>query len=157
MIRLGPDRAAGPVPCTPAAEGVTVDRRCLACTIPLLLAAVSPGCRGGEEPLQLADLNAAERRYVERFVVLERARAVAMVDAEAGPALLDSLAAAWGDSALAETGRGLSRRPLRMAAVQDLLVRILDAERDSLLQAPEPRRLAAPLPDPPPTPPASAP
>ena len=33
----------------------------------------------------------------------------------------DALAAAWGDSALAETRRGLSRRPLRMAAVQDLL------------------------------------
>jgi hypothetical protein len=129
-----------------------VDRRHLACTIPLLLLVASPGCSGNQESLQLADLNAAERRYVERFVVLERARAVAMVDAETGPALLDSLAAAWGDSALAETRRGLSRRPLRMAAVQDLLVRILDAERDSLLQAPEPRRLTAPLPDPPPAP-----
>jgi hypothetical protein len=124
-----------------------------ACCAMLLLVGSLPACGGGEETLHLKDLTPAERRYVVRFVTLERARAVAMVDNERGQALLDSLAAAWGDSSLAETKHGLSSRPRHAAAVQDLLVRILDAERDSLLQAPVARRLTAPLPDPPTAPP----
>jgi hypothetical protein len=114
------------------------------------LAASVAGCQTRPDSLQWQDLTPAERQYVTRFVVLERARAVAMVDADRGPALLDSLAVAWGDSSLVETHRDLSRQPRRVAAVNDLLVRILDVERDSLVLAPEPRRLNAPLPDPPP-------
>ena len=44
----------------------------------------------------------------------------------------------------------LSSNPLRIAAVHDLLLRILDAERDSLIHSPTAARLSAPLPDPPP-------
>ena len=39
----------------------------------------------------------------ERMVTLERAKAVALADREQGEALLDSLAAAWGDSFVAAT------------------------------------------------------
>ena len=63
----------------------------------LLLAAV--GCEQGDEP-GLADLTPGERLYVERMVVLERAKAVGLADRGQGNALLDSLAAAWGDSSL---------------------------------------------------------
>jgi hypothetical protein len=114
----------------------------------LLCGVLLLGCQGKSTALRLKDLKAAERQYIEHFVILERARAVAMVDAEAGNALLDSLAAAWGDSALEDAGHGLSRQPGRMAAVNELLIRIVDAERDSLLLAPFARRLTAPLPDP---------
>jgi len=130
-----------------------VNKLSRACCAILLLASCLPACHNGEKTLHLKDLTPAERRYVVRFVTLERARAVAMVNSERGQALLDSLAAAWGDSSLAETEHGLSSRPRRAAAVQDLLVRILDAERDSLLHVPEARRLAAPLPEPPAAPP----
>ncbi len=106
------------------------------------------GCHKESESLQLDDLTPGEHLYLERFLTLERARAVALADYEKGPALLDSLAAAWGDSALEETSHGLPTAPNRAAAVHDLLLRILDAERDSLLEAPYPRRLTAPLPDP---------
>jgi hypothetical protein len=130
-----------------------VNKLCRACFAMLLLAGCLPACHSSEKTLQLKDLTPAERRYIVRFVTLERARAVAMVNRERGQALLESLATAWGDSSLAETERGLSSRPRRAAAVQDLLVRILDAERDSLLHAPEARRLTAPLPEPPAAPP----
>ena len=99
-------------------------------------------------PLALDDLDAAEKRFVTRFVVLERARAVALVDATVGPALLDSLAAEWGDSSGVELQRGLPADPRRLAAVHDLLARILTAEQDSLIKAPRPDRLGAPLPHP---------
>lgn len=118
----------------------------------LALAACLWGCQASTETLQLSDLTPAERQYIDRFVTLERARAVALVEAERGAALLDSLAAAWGDSSLAVTRRNLPRLPDRMAALNELLARILNAERDSLLLAPEARRLLAPLPDPPPVP-----
>jgi len=112
------------------------------------------GCQDQPESLQLDDLTDGERLFIERFVTLERAKAVTLVAADAGQALLDSLAAAWGDDARSETGQGLPVAPQRAAAVQNLLARILAAERDSLLLAPSPRRLRAPLPDPSPPPPA---
>jgi hypothetical protein len=116
----------------------------------LALISALAGCQSEQEALQLPDLTPAEHEYITRFVTLERARAVALADLKRGTTLLDSLAAAWGDSSREEITRGLSREPLRMAAVNDLLARILKAERDSLLHAPEPRRLTSPLPDPPP-------
>jgi hypothetical protein len=116
----------------------------------LVLACGLGGCGKETKSLQLRDLTSGERRYIERFITLERARAVALVDSKLGSTLLDSLATAWGDSSLAETRRGLSNNPQRAAAVHDLLLRILDAERDSLVQVPSSRRLTAPLPDPPP-------
>jgi len=106
------------------------------------------GCGRGDSPLRLQDLSATELSYVERFVVLERARAVAMDDRAVGESLLDSLAIAWGDSSLQEARSALEIEPGRLAEVHLLLGRILDAERDSLLSSPTPERLAAPLPDP---------
>ncbi len=112
------------------------------------------GCRDDvSRPLRLDDLTPAEHRFVTRFVVLERARAVALVDRETGDALLDSLAAAWGDSALAEAQAAQPDDAKRQAALQTLLAVILDAEEDSLVLAPDARRLGAPLTD---TPPAEA-
>jgi hypothetical protein len=114
-----------------------------------LLAGAGCGPDGGR-PLRLADLTAPERAYVTRFVVLERARAVALVDRTTGDALLDSLAAAWGDSSLAGAQAALPADPRRQALLHGLLGRILLAEQDSLLDAARPGRLDAPLPDPPP-------
>lgn len=115
-------------------------------------------CQTEPQPLTLDDLTPDETRYVTRFVQLERARAVALADPELGDALLDSLAAAWGDSALALDHSKLPTDAVRSAAVHDLLGRILRAEQDSLIIAPSPRLLARPLPEPePPAPPATAP
>jgi hypothetical protein len=113
----------------------------------LALAAGGAGCESAGE-LRPDDLEPGELRYVTRVVVLERAKAVALADRAAGDALLDSLAAAWGDSSLAETEAGVPDDPGRAAAVGRLLQRILEAELDSLVLAPRPDRLAQPLPDP---------
>jgi len=99
-----------------------------------------------ETTLDLEDLTPAEREFVTRFVVLERARAVALAKPSAGTALLDSLAAAWSDSANALAQNQVPSRADRAAAVYDLLGRILAAESDSLVHAPLARRLTAPLP-----------
>ena len=109
---------------------------------------VGAGCKQEKSDLQLGDLTEAENLYLTRIVVLERAKAVALADRETGTALLDSLAAAWGDSSLAETLVGAPDAPRRSAQVHGLLARILKAERDSLIEAPRPERLTAPLPDP---------
>jgi hypothetical protein len=101
-------------------------------------------CR--EAPLDLDDLTPAEREFVTRYVVLERARAVALAEPTSGTALLDSLAAAWGDSANVVARKQVPPRAARAAAVYDLLGRILVAESDSLAHAPLARRLTAPLP-----------
>ena len=106
------------------------------------------GCQDRAEYLELKDLDAAERQVVERFVVLERARAVALADPPRGAAILDSLAAAWGDSAAQEAEASLTSEPDRAHLIHDLLRRVLVAEQDSLIHAPEPRRLTAPLPAP---------
>lgn len=116
------------------------------CALAALLLLAS--CRGEQPPLSLADLEPAELDYVTRFVHLERARAVALSDRAAGEALLDSLAAAWGDSALARAEASLSPDTDRLAALHDLLSRVLAAEEDSLLQRPVAARLTAPLPPP---------
>lgn len=115
----------------------------------LVLLLIAAGCRDEVRPLRLDDLDAAERLYVERFVVLERARVLALVDAETGAAALDSLAAAWGDSALAEARAALPDDSVRLAALHTLLAEILGAEEDSLTLAPVLRRLSAPVLDPP--------
>ncbi|MBU8871570.1 MAG: hypothetical protein KOO60_11960 [Gemmatimonadales bacterium] len=108
------------------------------------------GCRQEKPDLELKDLTTAENLYLTRIVVLERAKAVTLVDRKTGTALLDSLAAAWGDTSLATALAGAPANPSRSARVHELLIRVLKAERDSLLKAPRPDRLAAPLPDPPP-------
>ena len=114
----------------------------------LVCLAMAPGCARRSETLQLADLAATERLYVERFVTLERARAVALANPDRGDALLDSLGRAWGDSALEWTLHTLPKEPRRVAGMYGLLSRILSAESDSLVKAPFARRLRAPLPDP---------
>ncbi len=126
-------------------------KRALPLLVPALLAATlaaAVGCGRRDRPLQMRDLSYSERLYVERFVTLERARAVALVDVDRGNALLDSLGHAWGDSSLEWTLGTLPRDPGRVAALYNLLSRILAAENDSLVQAPKPRRLTAPIPDP---------
>ncbi len=130
---------------------MTTGPRSLTAVSLLLLVLCLPlhGC-GRDKPgdIQLADLNQGEYRYVSRMVVLERAKAVALNDRDTGEALLDSLAIAWGDSALPETAAGVPDDPIRAQLVGRLLGRILEAELDSLLFHPRPDRLAAPLPDP---------
>ena len=125
-------------------------RRTLTLTAWLVPALLLVGCRDAQHPLRLADLTPAEEMYITRFVTLERARAVALVDREAGDALLDSLAASWGDSSLVETRAALPVDASRLEKIHTLLATILDAEEDSLLAAPESRRLHVPVPDPPP-------
>jgi hypothetical protein len=110
--------------------------------------ALVTGCQDGGDQLELTDLDAGERQVVERYVLLERARAVALADPPRGVAILDSLAVAWGDSAGREAEAALPTDPDRAEQLHDLLRRLLEAERDSLVYAPEPRRLTAPLPAP---------
>jgi hypothetical protein len=114
----------------------------------LVCSGLVAGCGQGETDLSLDDLSAAERQYVTRFVVLERARVVTLADPELGASLLDSLAAAWGDTADAIARAALPAEPARAAALHDLVRRVLEAEADSLIQAPRPDRLSAPLPEP---------
>ncbi len=106
------------------------------------------GCQGEPDHLELADLDPGERQVVERYIVLERARAIALADPEGGVAILDSLSEVWGDSASFEAEVALSTRPARASLLHDLLGRMLEAEQDSLVHAPYPRRLTAPLPEP---------
>ena len=114
------------------------------------------GCQKTDSELRLADLSEAEHLYVARIVILERAKAVALVDRTAGYAVLDSLAVAWGDSALETTLVGAPSDPHRSQRVHELLTRILKAERDSLILAPRTDRLAEPISDPPPESPPEA-
>jgi hypothetical protein len=114
----------------------------------LTLLVLSGGCEQAPENLALADLSAAERQFVERYVVLERARAVSLADPTTGVTILDSLASAWSDTADLVAERSLSTDPSRAAAVMDLVSRLLEAEADSLVHAPLPRRLSDPLPRP---------
>jgi hypothetical protein len=111
----------------------------------LILLALLVGCQDESDQLTLADLTAGERQVVERFIVLERARAVALANPALGAALLDSLAAAWGDSAQLEAEALLPTEPRRAARVHALLQELLAAEQDSLVLAPEPRRLQVPI------------
>ena len=99
-------------------------------------------------PLQPDDLRRDERTYVSRVLVLERVKARLIVDFEAGTALGDSLAAAWGDSALPRTIDLAPVEPERAERVQALLLRLLAAEHDSLLRHEGRRPLDAPWPVP---------
>ncbi len=125
---------------------MTTPQRAGALSLILLLAAA--GCGPGDRDLSYDELTGAEALYVRRMVVLERAKAVGLADRARGAALLDSLAAAWSDSALERTIAGLPDDPYRAAAVGRLLSGILLAEQDSLVLAPRADRLAAPLPAP---------
>jgi hypothetical protein len=130
-------------------------RRLRAALLPCLACAALAACDAPEN-LEFSDLSADEARFVTRFVQLERARAVALVDREAGVVLLDSLSAAWGDTSLALARAAIPVDAVRQARVFRLLERILLAEQDSLVEAPRPGRLAAPLPAPLPEAPAQA-
>lgn len=118
------------------------------CNLSLLCVAIAlvAGCQGEPDQIELTDLDAGERQVVERYIVLERARAVAMADPPRGTAILDSLATAWGDSAGIEAERALPTDPKRASRIHDLLRRLLEADQDSLVHAPVPRRLTAPMP-----------
>ncbi len=122
-------------------------RRLATLAVPAALLCLG-ACSSQDEPLTWQDLDGPERTYVQRLVVLERAKALALADREYGSVVLDSLQAAWGDSALAETRAGVPDDPARSRLVHDYLLRVLVAEKDSLMEAPFERRLAAPLPEP---------
>lgn len=110
----------------------------------------SAGCGDKTGNLLLADLNDAELVYLTRYVTIERARAVYAIDPELGAGLLDSLATTWGDSNAVEIQRRLPSDMPRLAQVNKLLIRILEAEEDSLVLAARPDRLNTPITDPPP-------
>jgi hypothetical protein len=109
---------------------------------------VISSCDSSDNSLKLEDLTENEYVFIQRMVILERTKAVALIDKETGITLLDSLAVAWGDSALERTREMAENSPLRSAAVGELLSRILEAERDSLIHAPRPDRIGLPLSDP---------
>ncbi len=120
----------------------------------LLLPVLIPvaGCEKNDAPLALSDLSGDEFVYVERMIILERAKTTALLDRETGDALLDSLAVAWGDSSFPLTLLGAPRDPLRAEAVGILLRRILTAEQESLLTSNGLDRMNQPLPEPEPEP-----
>ncbi len=122
----------------------------------LLVSGLVPtiGCEKSEAPLALNDLSEGEYLFVERMVILERAKTAALLDRETGDSLLDSLASAWGDSSLQEAVAGVPRDPVRSEAVTELLGRMIEAEQESLLTSTGLDRLDKPLPDPAPVPPA---
>jgi len=113
----------------------------------LLLAGalLAAGCGSEPDSVTLDDLTAEETDYLTRFVTLERARAVTFEDRTLGNALLDSLAAAWGDSALTDALGLLPDDPDRLAAIHVLLEQVLEAEADSLIANPLGVPLDAPL------------
>ncbi|MBD3220389.1 hypothetical protein GF314_04030 [bacterium] len=115
--------------------------------LPILLVLVA-ACAREPDHLTLADLTADESFCLERLVVLERARAVALADPELGEVVLDSLAVAWGDSVPEDLLRRLPLEPRRASRFHGLLRRVLEAENDSLTFAPRRDRLDAPLPTP---------
>ncbi|MCK9996327.1 MAG: hypothetical protein KAH56_08620 [Candidatus Krumholzibacteria bacterium] len=118
--------------------------------LPVLIPAV--GCEKNDAPLALSDLSGDEFVYVERMIILERAKTAALLDRETGDALLDSLAVAWGDSSFPLTLAGAPRNPLRSEAVGTLLRRVLEAEQESLLTSNGLDRMNQPLPEPLPEP-----
>ncbi|MBM4130784.1 hypothetical protein FJ250_07115 [bacterium] len=143
----GHDRSPGPAP-----VGARVRRlppAALAGTVLLgTLLAGAVGCGDRERALRPDDLSRQEAAYVERVLVLERVRAALLVDPDRGVALGDSLAAAWGDSALPESITLAPVDPSRAERVHHLLLRLLAAEHDSLLARDGRRPLDAPWPTP---------
>ncbi len=111
----------------------------------IFLSLFAGACSRQDQELQLADLSPDEYTYIERIVILERAKAVALNDRDLGNILLDSLLVAWGDSVESETAAMAPQVPERSQAVHELLGRILTAEKDSLKLVPEIRRLTAPM------------
>ena len=105
------------------------------------------GCGPSAKEISLKDLTPDELQVVERYVILERARTVTMANPPLGVIVLDSLSSAWGDSMDIWAESILPRDPQRAAQIQDLISRILAAEADSLVHAPEVRRLSEPLPE----------
>jgi hypothetical protein len=118
--------------------------------LPLLLAglALASGCEKADAPLAMADLSGAEYVFVERMVLLERAKAAALLDRPNGDVLLDSLAVAWGDSSLELTAAGAPKDPIRSEAVGALLRRVIQAEQESLMTTSGFDRWNLPLPEP---------
>jgi len=111
----------------------------------IILNLFAGACSRQEKDLQLADLSPDEYTYIERIIILERAKAVALNDRDLGNILLDSLLVAWGDSVESETAAMAPQVPKRSQAVHELLGRILMAEKDSLKLVPLIRRLTAPM------------
>ncbi len=127
-------------------------RRLLAATTlgcaALAMATGPAGCSRQPRPLAPRDLEATERTYVTRLIVLERVKAAMLVDPRRGAAQGDSLVVAWGDSARERTAAMAPADPARAVRVHDLLLRLLAAEQDSLLRRGGLRPLDAPLPVP---------
>ena len=123
--------------------------------IPVLT--LSAGCDKSDAPLALSDLSGEEFIFVERMIILERAKTAALLDRETGDAILDSLFVAWGDSSFPLTQAGAPRDPVRSEAVNTLLRRVLGAEQESLLTSTGLDRLNQPLPEPKPEPEPEAP
>lgn len=96
-----------------------------------ILVLAASGCERSSD-----DLTADEARFVERFVALEHARAVALADPDLGDALFDSLATAWGDSAESEAMRWFPTDPQRAEMLYSLLRDRFEAESDSLARMP---------------------
>lgn len=126
-------------------------RRVFFLFLPVALMAAG-GCEKEDTPLELADLSGPEYLFVERMVLLERAKAVALLDREVGDTLLDSLATAWGDSSLPFTLAGAPQDPIRAEAVGTLLRSVIEAEQESLMTTSGLDRLDLPLPEPRPAP-----
>ena len=123
--------------------------------VPVLMQLTS--CERNDAPLALSDLSGDEFVFVERMVILERAKTAALLDRQTGDAILDSLAVAWGDSSFPLTLLGAPRDPVRSEAVGTLLRRVLEAEQESLLTSSGLDRLDLPLPEPKPEPEPEAP
>lgn len=127
--------------------------------LPVLIPVLTPsaGCDKNDAPLALSDLSGDEFIFVERMVILERAKTAALLDRETGDAILDSLFVAWGDSSFPLTLVGAPRDPVRSEEVGTLLRRVLGAEQESLLTSTGLDRLNQPLPEPKPEPEPEAP
>jgi hypothetical protein len=129
-------------------SGAPVRHHVSAAVLSLAVLILSFGCSREPGELKIEQLNAKERQFVERFIVLERARAIVLSDPLRGTAVLDSLASAWGDTSVDLAVQALPSTPQRTARLYELIARLLEAEADSLIHIPSPRRLAAPLPNP---------
>lgn len=114
-------------------------------TVLLIVVLLGVGCDREPPPLAVSDLTPDEAYCLEHLVLLERARAVALADPELGAVVLDSLAVAWGDSFARDLERRLPVEPRRASRFHDLLLRVLEAENDSLTFAPRRGRLTAPF------------
>lgn len=152
QVPQGPHAPVPAIPAQPDPAAVRVRRlrpvMMPAALVPVIFLLAATGCRSGDRALRPRDLGRDEAAYVERVLVLERVRAALLVDADRGLALGDSLALAWGDSALPQTIALAPTDPSRAELVHELLLRLLAAEHDSLLARDGRRPLDAPWPVP---------